>query len=125
MKVICLDTDILQPQVVETEGGLAEWYRLIKCDLIDIVSRKIGGRYYDIIVDDEGLYKGGAKPTALDAQQQPQLVGNLVICNTDGEGNEATLTDEDIQHILKHIVVLTEAGTDQPQKWLALNGIEP
>ncbi len=67
MKVICLDTDVLQPQIVETEGGLAEWYRLIKCDLIDIVSRKIGGRYYDIIVDDEGLYKGAAKPTALDA----------------------------------------------------------
>lgn len=124
MKVICLDTDILQPQVLETEGGLQEWYRLIKCDLIDIVSRKIGGRYYDIICDDEGLYKERAKPTALDADQQPQLVGNLVICNTDGEGNETTLTDEDISHILKHIVVLTEAGTDTPQKWLALNGIE-
>ena len=51
-------------------------------------------------------------------------MGNLVICNTDGEGNETTLTDEDISHILKHIVVLTEAGTDTPQKWLALNGIE-
>lgn len=124
MKVLLLDTDSLQPQVVETEGGLLEWYRLIKCNLIDIVSRKIGGRYYDIILDDEGLFKGAAKPTALDQQQQPQLVGNLVICNTDGEGNETTLTDEDIKHILKHIVVLTEAGTDQPQKWLALNGIE-
>lgn len=64
MKVLLLDTDSLQPQVVETEGGLLEWYRLIKCNLIDIVSRKIGGRYYDIILDDEGLFKGAAKPTS-------------------------------------------------------------
>lgn len=61
MKVLLIDTDTLQPQVVETAGGLQEWYRLIKCDLIDIVSRKIGGRYYDIIVDDEGLFKGGGE----------------------------------------------------------------
>lgn len=43
MKVLLIDTDTLQPQVVETAGGLQEWYRLIKCDLIGIVSRKIGG----------------------------------------------------------------------------------
>ena len=61
MKVLLIDTDTLQPQVVETAGGLQEWYRLIKCDLIDIVSRKIGGRYNDIIVDDEGLFKGGRR----------------------------------------------------------------
>ena len=61
MKVLLLDTDSLQPQIVETEGGLEEWYRLIKCSLIDIVSREIGGRYYDVIVDDEGLYRGGGE----------------------------------------------------------------
>lgn len=124
MKVLLIDTDTLQPQVVETAGGLQEWYRLIKCDLIDIVSRKIGGRYYDIIVDDEGLFKGGAKVTALDTQQQPLLVGNLVICNHDGEGGETSLTDEDIELIKQQLVVLTEAGTDTPQRWLALNGVD-
>lgn len=61
MKVLLLDTDRLQPQVVETEGGLDEWYRLLRCDLIDIVSRQIGGRYFDIICDDEGLLRGGRK----------------------------------------------------------------
>ena len=124
MKVLLIDTDNLQPQVVETAGGLQEWYRLIKCDLIDIVSHKIGGRYYDIIVDDEGLFKGGAKVTALDTQQQPLLVGNLVICNHDGEGGETSLTDEDIELITQQLVVLTEAGTDTQQRWLALNGVD-
>ena len=124
MKVILIDTDNLTPQIVETPGGLKEWRRLIKCDLIDITRLKIGGIYYDIISDDEGLYKGVAKPTAIDPQIQPVLVGNLVICNADEEGNEATLTDKDIEHILKYIIVLTETDTDHPEKWLALNAVE-
>lgn len=124
MKVLLLDTDSPAPQIIETAGGLKEWYRLLKCDLIDITERAVAGRYYDIIVDDEGLFKGGAKVTALDSNQQPQLVGNLVFCNHDEEGNETSLTDEDIQHLLKHIVILTEAGADNPQKWLAMNNVE-
>ena len=124
MKVLLLDTDRLQPQVVETEGGLDEWYRLLRCDLIDIVSRQIGGRYFDIICDDEGLLRGGAKVTALTPQQEPLLVGNLVICNYDREGGEASLTDEDIELILQNIVIVTEAGTDAPQHWLAIKDME-
>ena len=51
MKVMLLDTEEMQPQVVETEGGLHEWYRLIKCNLINISYLQIQGRYYDIIAD--------------------------------------------------------------------------
>ena len=53
------------------------------------------------------------------------LVGNLVICNYDPEtGKEAGLSDEDIEHIVKNIIVLAEAGTDTPQRWLALNNVD-
>lgn len=69
-------------------------------------------------------YLRGVKVTALDSNQQPQLVGNLVICNYDGEGGETSLTDEDIQHLYKHMAILTEAGADNPQKWLALIDVE-
>lgn len=79
MKVLLIDTGNLQPQVIETAGGIREWYRLIKCDMIDITSLNIGGRYYDVIVDDEGLLKDGIKPTVLDTGYKPLLVGNLVI----------------------------------------------
>lgn len=125
MQVIVIDTDILQPQVVDTMGGLQEWYRLIKCTSIDIAYKQIGGRYYDIILDDEGLFTERAKVTALDPEQNPALVGNLVICNYDGEGGEAGLTEEDIEHIKKHIVVLTEKTEDEaPAQWLALMPVE-
>lgn len=123
MKVLLIDTDNLQPQVIETTGGLKEWLRLIKCDTIDITSLNIGGRYYDVIVDDEGLLKDGIKPTALDTEYKPLLVGSLVICNADGEGNETALTDEDVEYILKYIVMLRETGTDHPQEWLALKNV--
>lgn len=123
MKVMVIDTGKLEPQIVETEGGLQEWYRLIGCRLIDISSRKIGGRYYDIIYDDEFLYKERGKVTALDTEQQPVLVGNLVICNHDGKGGETGLTDMDIARIREHIVVLTEANAEEPERWLAINNI--
>lgn len=151
MKVLVINTEKLEPQIVETPGGLDEWYKLIGCSLIDIVYRQIGGRYYDIILDDEGI-RPGAKVTGLDSELEPQLVGNLVICNYDGEGGEAGLTEEDIEHIKRHIVVcvedkkyhsinntekvkrlakiLQEAGietpyTRKPTRWLAITDIEP
>lgn len=124
MRVMLLDTDILEPQIIETEGGLKEWYRLLRCDSIDIASRKIGGRYYDLIIDDEGLQKSRVKITALDKEQQPVLVGNLIICNYDGDGGETSLTDEDIENITSQLLILTEANAEQPEKWLAISNVE-
>ena len=113
-------TQELQPGIVETEGGLDEWYRLLRCDLIDIVYREIGGKYYDIIADDEGLIKPRAKVTAIDKKGDFMLVGNLVICNYDGEGGEASLTEEDIQRIKEQLVIVTESGAEQPEQWLCI-----
>lgn len=123
MQVLLIDTEKLQPEIIETEGGLEEWRRLLNCDRIDIAYRNIGGQYYDIIIDDEGLNKSGAKITALDKEGKPQLVGSLVICNYDGEGGEASLTAEDIQRIKAELVILTEDKAENPRQWLAINNI--
>lgn len=42
---------------VKMANSLKDYYRLIDCDVIDIVKRCIGGKYYNIICDDEGLLK--------------------------------------------------------------------
>lgn len=123
-KVLLLDTDVLKPQVIQTGGGLEEWYRLVKCDLIDIQERQIDGVYYDFIVDDEALQKPRAKITALDKDGQPQLVGNLVICKHDGEGGETGLSDEEVKTLLDKIVVLTENAAEDPEQWLAITDVE-
>ena len=125
MKVLVIDTEKLQPQIVETPGGLEEWDRLIGCRLITISYFDIAGKRYDIISDDEALLKQGGKVTAIDPEHNPLLVGNLVICNYDGDGGEAGLTDQDIKSITENIVVLTEAQAENPKKWLALSNVTP
>lgn len=105
MKALLIDTETRKATAVEIgdENRLEQYYDLLKCSLIDITSRKIGGKYYDIIVDDEGLFAEKPVVSALDPEGQPALVGNLLICNYDGDGGETSLTDEDIARIQEFI----------------------
>ena len=89
--------------VVEIPNSLDGYYKLLDCQTIDIVKRKIGGKYYDIVCDDEGLFADNALVSAVDGDNQPMLVGKLLICNDDGKGNEAGLTQEDILNIEANI----------------------
>ena len=82
------------------EAELRRYYQILGCDTIDIVSRKIGGKYYDIICDDEALLKADPVFTAVDVNYQPMLYGSLFICNHDDEGNETSLTPEDVDNVL-------------------------
>lgn len=88
-----------QACVVEIPNGLDGYYKLLDCETIDIVRRKIGGKYYDIVCDDEGLFKETVNVSAVDGEGQAMLVGKLLICNHDGHGNEASLTQDDILNI--------------------------
>ena len=128
MKVLVIDTDKKSPRIEETPGGLEEWQKLVNCRLIAISYYKINGKAYDIISDDEALLKAGGKVTAIDRERGPLLVGNLVICNYDGEGGEAGLSEDDISHIWENIVILEEAHPEdpkKPKKWLAIANVEP
>lgn len=89
---------------VEIENTLEEFYRLIDCRYIDIVRRKIGRKYYDIICDDEGLFDSNPKISAIDNLGRVMLVGNLLITNTDEEGNTVSLTGRDISYIRKRVL---------------------
>ena len=98
MKAYLIDTEAKEGRVVEINDGdhLSEYYKLLKCYLIDITSRKVGGKYFDIIVDDEGLFADKPIVSAIDSNGEPALVGNLLFCNHDGQGGETSLTDRDI-----------------------------
>lgn len=124
MKVLLINTDKLQPEIIETEGGLPEWYRLIGCNFLCKVSWKIGGKYFDIIADDEGLYRNDIEATILNKDQEPLLFGNIVVCNHNNEGRKASLTDEEISLLKDQIVILKESGAEKPRRWLAINNVE-
>lgn len=80
--------------------SLEDMYREIGCDTIDITSRKVEGRWFDFIVDDEGLLKADPKVSAIYRNEaegtcEPALVGTLIICSHDEEGNTIDISLED------------------------------
>lgn len=101
MFLAVLKKDILD--FVNIEGTLDEYYNLIECDCIDIVTRRIGDTYFDIICDDEGLLKDNPRVSAVDLNGNPMLVGNLIFSHTNDEGETTAITDDDISVIMDAI----------------------
>ena len=111
IKGILVDVKSNIIEVCEIEKSLESYYKILNCELIDIVSMKIGHRYFDIICDDEGLMKEDITISAIYDDFTPALVGNLFIVRHDGKGNERSLTSDDILLILEHVTTIqtTEA----------------
>ena len=102
MKAFLLDAEKREKHVVEIADNdhLSDFYKYLNCTTIDITTRKIDGRLYDIIVDDEGFFSEHPIVSALDSDGQPALVGNLLFCNfDDATGEELSLTDDDVAHL--------------------------
>ena len=87
---------------ITVESSLESYYKLLDVDFIDIVSRKIGGKYYDIICDDEALLKADPICSMME-EKTPMLFGNLFICLHDGKGAEISLEQKDITRILRQM----------------------
>ena len=97
------------PRTIEAE--LQAYYDLLDVETIDIVTRKIGGKYYDIICDDEALLKNNPIPSMIGPHCDIMLFGNLFIALHDGEGNEISLTKDDVNRIMKcYRPILTRDG---------------
>lgn len=79
-------------------NDLEDFYRELGCETFDIATRKIGGTYYDMFVDDIGFFKP-LHVSAIDKNCKPMLVGNIVFANHDDQGNTTDLSEEDIEKI--------------------------
>ena len=111
---------------LEFEDNLENIYKLLDVDLIDVATRKVGDKVYDFVVDDEGLLKGGAIPSVFDKDQQPMLVGNVLILNSDDEGNFASLTDDDIENLQSHLgrISFYDENREEDRTALVIGGAE-
>jgi len=106
MKAILLDT-VKKTTTVVNPTDLQDYYKMIGCRCIDIVTRKIGRKVYDIVCDDEGTFVDDPLISAIDDFGNVMLVGSLIICGlADSEGELTDLTPADIQYIKKRIQTL-------------------
>lgn len=92
------------PHKDKDEG--VDYDSIIKCDMIDVVRRVVGGKDYMFVVDDEGLLTGRL-PVARGVHNGATveaLVGTLVVVGMpDGDGWCQSLSDKDIENIESHI----------------------
>ena len=100
----------LFPQAVKITDGeegicrLAEFYHLLSCDCVDIVTDEIGGKQFELIVDDEGLLKPGHFPRWVRANGEP-IYGDLLFAHTDRATGELTgIENGDIDLLKKEIL---------------------
>lgn len=107
----------------EEENFLEEYYKLLQCRTIDIVSRRIDGVYYNVVCDDEGLLNDEWKPgmaTVYEGNIKEFLAGNLFVVLSDTSGNLKSLNDEDVRRIYQQRAILENKET--AEKYLVLIG---
>lgn len=91
-------------KILRVKDELETFYELLQCRCIDIVTRRIGGKIFDIVCDDEGLLTESPRPSAItDVGGEVMLVGNLMFFHHDAEGNLVELGQSDIAHLIKNI----------------------
>lgn len=108
-RVIYLNVDKCNPpEVLLIEDRLETYYKLIGCDTIDIVTRRIGGKAFHVICDDEILIKKSLKSPfpriGVYAPNDWSIYGNVVITgyvNAVGEFTE--LSEDDCELILQKV----------------------
>lgn len=106
---------------ITIEKSLESYYKLLDCTCIDIVHRKIGGEYYDIICDDEALCKANAIPTAF-GKDGPMLFNDLFVVKFDGHDDVRSLTPEEASAVLENTTSVRFRSA--MRTWQALRNVE-
>lgn len=115
MKFLFLDVENREVKTVEA-NGLDDYYRLIGCRTINIITRTIGDVKVEIIIDDEGALVNNPKISAIDIDGTPMLFGNLLVASgrvtDDGELTE--LTKAEVDEIMYNVATITTSVYKEP-----------
>ena len=115
MKMLMLDVVNKDVKMVEA-NTLADYYKLIDCNYVDIIHRRIGDVEVEIVLDDEGLLVENPKPSGISVDGTPMLFGNLLIASgrvtDDGELTE--LTEEEVDEIMDNVATITTSVYTEP-----------
>lgn len=115
MKYLLLDVKNREVKTVEA-NGLDDYYKIIGCRTIDIISRSIGDVRIEIVIDDEGALVKNPKVSGISIDGTPMLCGNLLVASgrvtEDGELTE--LTEAEIDEIKDNVAMITTSIYKEP-----------
>lgn len=109
--VLSVDKNDTYEAIIDPKN-LKDFYKHLNADVFDIATRNIGGKRFDIFVDDMGLLKDDYIVSAIYKDGNLGLVGNLVFANHDSAGNTTGLSDEDIDLIKKNLGIAIVANQE-------------
>lgn len=121
IKIERIDNATITCELMTINDELSEFYRLIDCDTIDIVLRAYNGRYFDIILDDNGLFKANSEnqwPTSWwqgegYTPNHEGLFGVLLLAHHDDQGNLTSVEPDDLMAVQEcYKVIKTKQGED-------------
>ena len=130
MRVFVVDVNVGTYYTDDIEPKLEDYYRVIGCELVDIIEVSVGGKQFDLIADDEGMFvPHGARPSVFTNGDQIVSVGTVIFCHCDKNGNETGLNDGDAALLAQSIVKIeadgeNEKGDDRNPRWYAVRGVE-
>ena len=89
------------PKVIEIEDELDNYYKLLKCDNIEIVQRQVGFNTYCFVIDGCGRLKAKQRTSSMSLLDiRYGIVGNLIVTGlSDEEGNLTSLTPAQIKEL--------------------------
>lgn len=122
IKAYCVSVEKKSAEEVDIVPSLATYYELLACDCIDIVTRTVGGRTFDIICDDEALLKEPHHVSAVNHDMEPMLVGSLLFVHHDGEGNTTGITSDEAAFLGEYVRSLRTRN--DPQGHPVVLGVE-
>ena len=89
-------------RAIDEADTLNEYYHVLGCQRIDMVAIDVDGYSYDVVCDDEGLFREPMVPTLFISEKQV-LCGDLAFVKIDEEGYTVGLEKEDIERLLRYI----------------------
>ena len=99
-------------RAIDEADTLNEYYHVLGCQCIDMVAIDVDGYSYDVVCDDEGLFREPMVPTLYISEEQV-LFGSLAFVKIDEEGYTVGLDKEDIEKLLHYI----EDQKDDLHRW--------
>ena len=104
-----IDVKNMRAQAVDVMDGLQGYYRLLDCYSIDIQTRKVCGKSFDFICNDEALMVQGARTSAvttnLEGGLEPMFFGSLLVTGVaDENGRQTSLTETDVNLLKRRLI---------------------